>query len=103
MTSNGSNYMLGVICYKCYMCSTEVKLTLLKTFCSPMYGAQLWWNYTAAGIHKLHVAYNNGFQLLLRQPKCCSASNMFVENHIPSSKTMIRNTVYKFILRLDTL
>ena len=31
-----------------YMCSTEVKLTLLRTFCSPMYIAQLWWNYTVA-------------------------------------------------------
>ena len=167
------------------MCSTEVKLTLLKTFCSPMYGAQLWWNYTAASTHKLHaaynytaasthklhaaynytaasthklhaaynytaasthklhaaynytaasthklhaaynytaasthklhaaynytvasthklhVAYNNVFRLLHRQPKYCSASTIFVKNHIPNSKTMIRNTVYKFMLRLD--
>ena len=41
---------------KVYMCSTEVKLILLNTFCSPMYTTQLWWNYTAASIHKLHVA-----------------------------------------------
>ena len=47
------------------MCSTEVKLTLLKTFYSPMYTAQLWWNYTAASIHKLRVAYNNVFLLLI--------------------------------------
>ena len=48
------------------MCSTEVKLTLLKTFCSPVYIAQLWWNDTTARIHKLHVSYNNVFRLLLR-------------------------------------
>ena len=83
------------------MCSTEVKLTLLRTFCSPMYTAQLWWNYTVASIHKLHVAYNNVFRLLLNQPKYCSASTMFVEYHVPDSKAVIRNLVYKFMRRLD--
>ncbi len=29
-----------------YMCSTEVMLTLFRTFCSPTCTAQLWWNYT---------------------------------------------------------
>ena len=86
---------------KFYMCSTEVKLTLLRTFCSPMYTAQLWWNYTVASIHKLHVAYNNVFRLLLNQPKYCSASTMFVEYHVPDSKAVIRNLVYKFMRRLD--
>ena len=28
------------------MCSLEVKLTLFHSYCSPMYGVQLWWNYT---------------------------------------------------------
>ena len=27
------------------MCSLCVKLTLFRTYCSPMYTAQLWWNY----------------------------------------------------------
>ena len=76
------------------MCSTEVKLTLLRTFCSPIYTAQLWWNYTVASIHNLHVAYNNVFRLLLNQPKYCSASTMFVEYHVPDSKAVIRNLVY---------
>ena len=68
-----------------YMCSTEVKLTLLRTFCSPMYTAQLWCNYTVASIHNLHVAHNNVFHLMLSQPKYCSASTMFVEYHVPDT------------------
>ena len=56
------------------MCCTEVKLVILKTFCSPMYAAQLWWNYTVASIHKLKVAYSNVFRMLLRLPKYGSAS-----------------------------
>ena len=61
----------NMLLWKFYMCSTEVKLTLLRTFCSPIYTAQLWWNYTVASTHKLHVAYNNVFRLLLNQPPPC--------------------------------
>ena len=78
-----------------------MKLTLLRTFCSPIYTAQLWWNYIVASIHKLHVAYNNVFCLLLNQPKHCNASTMFVEYHVPDSKAVIRNLLYKFMPRLD--
>ena len=84
---------------KFYMCSTEVKLSLLRTFCSPMFTAQQ--NNTVANIHKLHVVYNNVFRLLLNQPKYRSASTMFVEYHVPDSKAVIRNLVYKFTRRLD--
>ena len=90
----------NMLLQKFYMCSTEVKLTLLRTFCSPMYTAQLWWNYTVATIRKLHVAYNNVFRLLLNQPKYSSASTMFVEYHVPDSKAVIRNLVYKFMWKL---
>ena len=93
----------NILLRKFYMCSTEVKLTLIRTFCSPMYTAQLWWNYTVASIHNLHVAYNNVFRLLLNQPKYCSASTMFVEYLVPDSKAVIRNLVYKFMRRLDAL
>ena len=93
----------NILLRKFYMCSTEVKLTLLRTFCSPMYTAQLWWNYTVASIHNLHVAYNNVFRLLLNQHKYCSASTIFVEYHVPDSKAVIRNRVYKFMRRLDAL
>ena len=63
-----------------------------------MYTAQLWWNYTVASIHRLHVAYNNMFRLLLNQPKYCSASTMFVEYYVPA---VIRNFVDKYMRRLD--
>ena len=83
------------------MYCTEVKLILLKTFCSPMYAAQLCWDYTVPSIHKLKVAYNNVFRMLLTLPKHCSASTMFVENCVPNSQAVIRNLVYKCMLRID--
>ena len=35
----------SIILRKFNMCSLGVKLTLFRTYCSPMYTAQLWWNY----------------------------------------------------------
>ena len=60
----------------------------------------LYYTVHVPSIHNLHV-YNNVFRLLLNQPEYCSASTMFVEYHVPDSKAVIRNLVYKFMLRLD--
>ena len=35
----------NIILRKFNMCSLSVKLTLFRTYCSPMYTTQLWWNY----------------------------------------------------------
>ena len=43
------------------MCSLGVKLTLFRTYCSPMYTAQLWWNYNKSTITRLQIAYHNIF------------------------------------------
>ena len=34
----------NIILQKFNICSLSVKLTLFRTYCSPMYTAQLWWN-----------------------------------------------------------
>ena len=39
-------YVQGnIILRKFSMCYLEVKLTLFRSYCSPMYAVQLWWNY----------------------------------------------------------
>ena len=83
-------------------CTHNVKAHLFKTYCSSMYTTQLWWNYTAASIHKLHVAYNNVFRMLFKLPRHCSASEMFASNGISMSHAVIRNFVHKFMCRLNT-
>ena len=35
----------NIILRKFNMCSLGVRLTLVRTYCAPMYTAQLWWNY----------------------------------------------------------
>ena len=39
-------YALGnVLSRRFHMCSIEVKNTLFRSFCTPMYTCQLWWNF----------------------------------------------------------
>ena len=51
----------NIILRKFNMFSLGVKLTLFCTYYSPMYTAQLWWNYKKSTITKLQIAYHNFF------------------------------------------
>ena len=48
------------------MCSDSVKCSLLRTYITPLYTAQLWSNYQKKSMHRLKVAYNDAMRLLLR-------------------------------------
>ena len=90
-------YALGnVLSRRFHMCSIEVKNTLFRSFCTPMYTCQLWWNFSAQSMHKLNVAYNNAFRFMHHLPTYCSASLMFVVN----CRAVIRNRIYGFMKRL---
>ena len=58
-------------------------------------------NHTVASFHRLNVAYNNILRRLLRRPRFCSASGLFVECRIPNCKAVIRNLIFRFMTRLD--
>ena len=83
------------------MCSMDVKVKLFNTYCSPMYIAQLWWNHTEYSFQRLNVCYNNILRRLLRRPRYCSASGLFAECGIPNGKAVMRNLIYKSIIRLN--
>ena len=44
---------------KFFMCTLEVKIKLFETFCSPLYTAHLWTNYSNTDIKKLYSAYHS--------------------------------------------
>ena len=54
-----------------------------------------------SSFHRLNVAYNNILRRLLRRPRFCSASGVFVECRIPNCKAVIRNLIFRFMTRLD--
>ena len=68
----------------------EAKILLFKSFCSNVYCCCLWCSYNASFLDKVRVVYNNSFRILLKLPKFCSASNMFVERRVPSFGEMLR-------------
>ena len=60
-----------------HMCSDNVKVTIIRSYCSSLYTSQLWWKYKVNSVRKLYVAYNNAFRMIFMLPRDCSASGMF--------------------------
>ena len=50
---------------KFYMCTINVKITLFNSFCSPLYTAHLWSNYSNSAIIELYRYYHNALKMLL--------------------------------------
>ena len=83
-------------------CSDAVKVKLFKAFCTNMYCCHLWVNFKKCTINKLRVAYNNCFRKLLRLPRSCIASAMFVHHFVASFGEILRKMVYGFICRIES-
>ncbi len=90
----------NIILRKFSMCSLGVKLTLFRTYCSPMYTVQLWWNYTKSTITKLQISYHNIFKMFLVVSKYESTSYLCTLFDIQCCQSVIINLVYDFICRL---
>ena len=85
---------------KFYWCSTDGKINLFKTYCTPLYTVCLWVYYKAS-LCKLVVAYNDCLRVVLRKPRWTSASDLFCQSRISSFEALLRNLMYKFICRLN--
>ena len=51
------------------MCTVPVKVSLFRSFCTPLYTGHLWCRYRQESIRRLTVAYNDCMRLLLRAPR----------------------------------
>ena len=90
----------NMLCRKFSTCSDSVKIALFRSFCTPLYTAHLWCKYRQSSLRRLTVAYNDGMRLLLRAPRSCSASQMFVKVGVPTCPALLRNLMYKFMCRV---
>lgn len=91
----------NILMRKFHKCSSDVKVSLFKAFCTPLYTAHLWSNYKASSMHKLSVAYNDAIRLLMRVPRWHSASQLCVNLGVPTCQALLRNLMFKFICRLE--
>ena len=87
---------------KFHMCTLDTKLALFNTYCSPMYTAQLWTNYTRTSINSLYTAYHNILKSLIGVSKREHTSPICVNLNVRSCPAVIRNLVFRFISRLNT-
>ncbi|CAL4119877.1 unnamed protein product, partial [Meganyctiphanes norvegica] len=85
---------------KFYMCTTEVKATLFRSYCSSFYTAQLWTNYSRNAINKLYIAYHNTMKLFIGVSKREHTRPICVTLNIRYCPALIRNLIYKFMNRL---
>ena len=84
-----------------YMCSIPVKKRLFTTFCSQIYTAHLWCNYSKSVYDKFATSYNSVLRKLLRVPrydsstgKNYSASGLFATNYLGNVNMLIMKQVY---------
>lgn len=89
----------NMLARKFHMCTDDVKIVLFRSYCTPLYTAHLWCSYSKAKMKKLQVAYNDAFRILLKLPRCTSASQMFVSSNVPTFYALLRNFMVKFICR----
>ena len=85
---------------KFYMCSLDVKLELFRSYCSSLYTAHLWTNYTKSVINKLYTAYHNMLKLIVGVSKREHTRPICVSLKVVYCPALIRKLIYKFIGRL---
>ena len=90
----------NMLARKFHMCTDDVKIALFKTYCTPLYTAHLWCQYSKTKMKKLNVAYNDAFRIFLKLPRWTSASEMFVTSNVPTFHAVLRNFMFKFMCRL---
>jgi len=81
-------------------CSAAVKSELFSAYCSPMYCAQIWSNYSVSAISKLRVAYHSAMKLLFSVGRHTSTSWLFVNNRTDMFDARRRKVTYSFVTRL---
>ena len=82
-------------------CTVDVKLLLIKSYCTSFYCGYLWSDYKAKTFSKLRVAFNNVYRRVLVLPTWSSASEMYATHNIENFEALLRKVIYGFIQRLE--
>ncbi len=81
-------------------CTDDVKLQLFHTYCTNMYAAHLWSNFTTEAYNKVCVAYNNIFRALMDVDRRASISAALVLRNVPTFTILLRKMIYGFYVRM---
>lgn len=89
----------NILLRKFHNCSDDIKCHLFRSYCTNLYCASLWWNFTASAFRRIKVAYNNTFRMLMCV-KRRQIYNAFVHFNVDSLQVILRKSVYSFNKRL---
>ena len=78
-------------------CTVNVKLLLIKSYCTSFYCGYLWSNYKAKTFSKLRVAFNNVYRRVLGLPTWSSASEMYATHNIENFEALLRKVIIIWI------
>ena len=71
-------------------CTDEVKGSLFKTYCYPLYTGALWSKFNMLTMSRLRVTYNDVFRRLMGVPRWTSARTLFVNKGVRSLDETLR-------------
>ena len=66
-----------------------------------MYCSHLWSDFKNDTLRCLIVGYNHSFRIIMKYPRHCSASGMFVFNDVARFTELWRKSIYGFKQRVD--
>ena len=81
-------------------CTIDVKLLLIKSYCTSFYCGYMWSDHKKTTYSKLRVAYNNVYRRVLGLPYRSSASTMYTTHNISNMEALLKRSIYSFIERL---
>ena len=81
-------------------CTIDVKCQLFSTYCSVLFGCQLWANYKKESMRRLRVAYNRIFRMLINIRGIVSMSHILLQYRMDHFNVIIRKLIVGFMQRI---
>jgi hypothetical protein len=81
-------------------CTNDVKCQLFSTYCSSLFGCQLWANYKQESLRRLRVAYNKIFRMLLHIRGIVSMSHVLLQYRIDHFNVIVRKLIVGLLQRI---
>jgi len=75
-----------------HKCSTNVKITLFKSFCMCFYNLALWSRFTVGSFNKFRSCYNKCVKKLFGYAKYDSMSGILIKLSLPTADTIVHNS-----------
>ena len=81
-------------------CTIDVKLLLIRSYCTSFHCGYMWSDYKKTTYSKLRVALNKVYRRILGLSYRSSASTMYTTHNINNMEALLRRSIYSFIERL---